>query len=89
MNTLSGMPICLVEMTGAKSGKQKTIPLMYVPHEQGVILVASMCTTTQIYRITAYFTVSPIRTVSYLPTAMSAMPRYCMAASWKTTSWLV
>ena len=42
MNTLSGMPICLVEMTGAKSGKRKTIPLMYVPHERGVILVASV-----------------------------------------------
>ena len=42
MNKLSGMPICLVEMTGAKSGKQKTIPLMYVPHDEGVVLVASM-----------------------------------------------
>ncbi|MEM7002814.1 MAG: nitroreductase family deazaflavin-dependent oxidoreductase [Pseudomonadota bacterium] len=41
MNTLSGMPICLVEMTGARSGKQKTIPLMYVPHEKGILLVAS------------------------------------------------
>ena len=41
MNELSGMPIVLVEMTGAKSGKHKTIPLMYVPHESGFILVAS------------------------------------------------
>jgi deazaflavin-dependent oxidoreductase (nitroreductase family) len=41
MNELSGMPICLVEMTGAKSGKKRTIPLMYVPHERGPILVAS------------------------------------------------
>ena len=42
MNEFSGMPICLVEMTGAKSGRTRTIPLMYVPHEKGVILVASM-----------------------------------------------
>lgn len=41
MNKLSGMPIVLVQMTGAKSGKKKTIPLMYVPHGDGFILVAS------------------------------------------------
>ena len=41
MNKLSGMPIVLVNMRGAKSGKMKTIPLMYVPHDSGVILVAS------------------------------------------------
>lgn len=41
LNTFSGMPICLVEMRGAKSGKKRTIPLMYVPHELGIILVAS------------------------------------------------
>lgn len=41
MNTLSGMPIVLIEMTGAKTGKQRTIPLMYVPHEKGLLLVAS------------------------------------------------
>ena len=41
MNKLSGMPIILVEMTGAKSGKQKTVPLMYVPHDKGFVLVAS------------------------------------------------
>ena len=41
MNKLSGMPIILVQMTGAKSGKSKTIPLMYVPHEKGFVLVAS------------------------------------------------
>jgi deazaflavin-dependent oxidoreductase (nitroreductase family) len=28
-------------MTGAKSGRILTIPLMYVPHEDGVLLVAS------------------------------------------------
>jgi deazaflavin-dependent oxidoreductase (nitroreductase family) len=42
MNEFSGMPICMVEMTGAKTGGKRTIPLMYVPHEKGVILVASL-----------------------------------------------
>lgn len=41
MNKLAGMPILLVEMTGAKSGKKRTIPLMYVPNGGGFILVAS------------------------------------------------
>ena len=41
MNKLSGMPIVLVEMTGAKSGRRRTIPLMYVPNGEGVLLVAS------------------------------------------------
>ncbi len=41
MNKLGGMPIVLIEMTGAKSGARRTIPLMYVPHESGFLLVAS------------------------------------------------
>ena len=41
MNSLEGMPIVLVRMTGAKSGKAKTIPLMYVPSDRGIVLVAS------------------------------------------------
>lgn len=41
MNELSGMPIVLVEMTGAKSGRSRTIPLMYVPNGEGFLLVAS------------------------------------------------
>ncbi|MEM6703665.1 MAG: nitroreductase family deazaflavin-dependent oxidoreductase [Acidobacteriota bacterium] len=41
MAKLGGDPICLVTMTGAKTGKERTIPLMYVPHEDGVLLVAS------------------------------------------------
>lgn len=41
MNTIAGDPICLVTMTGAKSGRRRTIPLMYVPHGDGVILAAS------------------------------------------------
>ncbi len=41
MNRLGGDPICLVEMTGARSGRQRTIPLMYVPDGEDVLLVAS------------------------------------------------
>ena len=41
MNKLAGMPILLVEMTGAKSGRAITIPLMYVPYKDGFVLVAS------------------------------------------------
>jgi deazaflavin-dependent oxidoreductase (nitroreductase family) len=40
-NSLSGDDVCFVTMTGAKSGRQITIPLMYVPHGEGVLLVAS------------------------------------------------
>ena len=40
-NTLSGDEVCFVTMTGAKSGRSITIPLMYVPYNQGVLLVAS------------------------------------------------
>ena len=41
MNTLAGDPICLITMTGAKTGRQRTIPLMYVPHGDAILLVAS------------------------------------------------
>ena len=40
-NTLQGDEVCFVTMTGAKSGKDITIPLMYVPYNGGVLLVAS------------------------------------------------
>ena len=40
-NTLSGDEVCFVAMTGAKSGRSITIPLMYVPYKDGVLLVAS------------------------------------------------
>ena len=42
MNRFGGGDVCLVRMTGAKSGKVREIPLMYVPYNDGVILVASM-----------------------------------------------
>ncbi len=40
-NKLGGDEVCFVTMTGAKSGKTLTIPLMYVPYQEGVLLVAS------------------------------------------------
>jgi len=41
MNTIGGDPICLVTMTGARTGLRRTLPLMYVPHGDGILLVAS------------------------------------------------
>lgn len=41
MGSFSGYPICLVTMTGAKSGRRRIVPLMYVPHRDTVMLVAS------------------------------------------------
>ncbi|MCP5060145.1 MAG: nitroreductase family deazaflavin-dependent oxidoreductase [bacterium] len=40
-NKLGGDDVCFVTMTGAKSGRRLTVPLMYVPHEGGILLVAS------------------------------------------------
>lgn len=42
MGSLEGVPICLVTMRGRRSGALKTIPLMYVPHGDAVLLVASL-----------------------------------------------
>ena len=41
MGSFQGRPVVLIEMQGAKSGKTRTIPLMYVPYKDGVIIVAS------------------------------------------------
>jgi deazaflavin-dependent oxidoreductase (nitroreductase family) len=35
-------PICLVTMTGRKTGKKRDVPLMHVPHGERKILVASL-----------------------------------------------
>lgn len=40
-NKLGGDEVCFVTMRGARSGRDLTIPLMYVPHGEGVLLVAS------------------------------------------------
>jgi len=42
MGQFGGRDICVASMTGAKSGKRRNVPLMYVPYKQGVILVASL-----------------------------------------------
>ncbi len=41
LNSFGGDDVCFVTMKGAKSGRRLTIPLMYVPHQDGVLLVAS------------------------------------------------
>ena len=41
MGKLKGSPICLVTMTGRKSGRKITMPLMYTPHGESVLIVAS------------------------------------------------
>lgn len=40
-NTLMKRDVCFVTMTGAKSGRRITMPLMWVPYREGVLLVAS------------------------------------------------
>jgi deazaflavin-dependent oxidoreductase (nitroreductase family) len=40
-NTFGGEDVCFVTMKGAKSGRTLTIPLMYVPYRDGLLLVAS------------------------------------------------
>jgi len=42
MNRMEGSPICLVTMTGRKSGRILTTPLMYTAHGDDVLLVASL-----------------------------------------------
>ena len=42
MGKLKGSPICLVTMTGRKSGRRITMPLMYTPHQDRVLIVASL-----------------------------------------------
>lgn len=41
-NTLKGDDVCFVSMKGAKSGRTLTLPLMYVPYRDGLLLVASL-----------------------------------------------
>lgn len=40
-NRLAGGEVCFVTMTGARSARQITIPLLYLPYGNGVLLVAS------------------------------------------------
>ena len=41
-NSVGGDDVCFVTMKGARSGRALTIPLMYVPYRDGVLLVASL-----------------------------------------------
>ena len=41
MNTFLGGPVCLVTMTGAKSGKTRRLPLIHIAHGDNKLLVAS------------------------------------------------
>jgi deazaflavin-dependent oxidoreductase (nitroreductase family) len=41
MNRAFGSPICLVTMTGRRSGRKLTIPLIHIPIGKDVLLVAS------------------------------------------------
>lgn len=41
MGSFQGRPVMLVTMKGAKTGQDRTIPLMYVPYKDGVIIVGS------------------------------------------------
>ncbi len=41
MGNFQGRPIMLVTMRGAKTGQERTIPLMHVPYKDGVIVVGS------------------------------------------------
>jgi deazaflavin-dependent oxidoreductase (nitroreductase family) len=42
MGSFLGRDICVASMKGAKSGARRDVPLMYVPHGEGVLLVASL-----------------------------------------------
>lgn len=41
MNTFLGGPVCMVTMTGAKSGKVRRLPLIHISHGENKLLVAS------------------------------------------------
>ena len=41
LGSFSGSKVCLVRMTGRKTGRERTIPLIYVPSGGDVLLVAS------------------------------------------------
>ena len=40
-NTFQGSPICLVTMTGRKSKREITLPLMFIPNGEDILLIAS------------------------------------------------
>jgi F420H(2)-dependent quinone reductase len=42
LNRMGGGEICIVRMTGARSGEPREYPLMHVPYRDGIVLVASL-----------------------------------------------
>ena len=40
-NVPSGAPICLLTTTGRKTGRPRTVPLLYLPDGDGLVVVAS------------------------------------------------
>jgi len=40
-NVVAGDEVAFVTMTGSRTGKKRVIPLMYVPHDDNVLVVAS------------------------------------------------
>ncbi len=40
-NLLLGLPVVHLTTTGAKSGKERTVPLLAIPHGEEIILIAS------------------------------------------------
>jgi deazaflavin-dependent oxidoreductase (nitroreductase family) len=44
---LANKPICIVTITGRKTGKKREVPLMHVPHGEKKILVASIGGTSK------------------------------------------
>ena len=67
MNTLAGDPICIVTMTGAKSGRERVIPLMYVPDGDSLLLEYRIRPQmTPISRANG-FTFSPAILITLLP----------------------
>lgn len=38
---VGGAPVCLVTMTGRKTGLRRTTPLIHIPHGEDILLVAS------------------------------------------------
>ena len=41
LGSIKGLPVMLLGFKGAKSGTWRTVPLMYVPYKDGVIVVGS------------------------------------------------
>lgn len=42
MGAAAGLPLMLITFTGAKTGKRRTVPVIHVPYNDGVIAVGSL-----------------------------------------------